>query len=164
MKRKSFRKIVLSNCLFSIAIGFYVWHLALGGHSFKTLLLEVRPTLKVVYTFMFLSVLLANAILFFVNWKKATLFVHKLSDVYCYVLEQRENEISVERPLMINIKSTEENRIIARNNHQHKETSEKSLGMGLENLEKQISFFSDEKLLVRKVAGSFMVTIPTFSK
>ena len=30
-------------------------------------------------------------------------------------------------------------------------------------LEKQIAFFSDEALLVKEVAGSYTVTIPTFS-
>jgi len=249
-----------------IFIGFYIWHRALGMNSITTLLENTLPTLKVVYTFMFLSVLVGNTLLFFVNWKKATiqqeelkrahlalqyqslkdqvrphflfnslsslatlintdtnkatLFVHKLSDVYRYVLEQRENElvtigeelkfledyvylqqirfgeslqieyslkvdqkrmviplslqmlvenaikhneISVERPLRIDIKSTGENSIIVRNNHQHKEVSEKSLGMGLENLKKQLAFFSDNTLSILKQDGSFMVTIPTFS-
>ncbi len=100
---------------------------------------EAAPSLKVAFTFMFLSLLVGNAVLFFKNWKnsaiqqeelkrahlalqyqslkdqvrphflfnslsslatlintdtsKATQFVHKLSDVYRYVLEQRETEL-----------------------------------------------------------------------
>lgn len=249
-----------------IFIGFYVMHRAMGGHDFTSLLSHTLPLLKVVYIFMFSSVILGNTILFFINWKKATLqqeelkrahlalqyqslkdqirphflfnslsslaalintdaekatlFVHKLSDVYRYVLEQRENElvsigdelkflkdyiylqqirfgenlqvqykievdqnrmviplslqmlvenaikhneISVERPLIIEIKSNKENRVIVRNNHQHKEVSEKSLGMGLENLKKQLAFFSDESLVVQNEADTFLVSIPTLS-
>ncbi len=267
IKRLIFQVVGLT--LFSsviIFIGFSIWQWILGWHSLRTLLENTLPTLKVVYTFMFLSVLLGNTLLFFVNWKKAvvqqeelkrahlalqyqslkdqirphflfnslsslaalintdaekaTLFVHKLSDVYRYVLEQRENElvnigdelkfledyiylqqirfgeslqvkynmevdqnrmviplslqmlvenaikhneISIERPLRIEIKSNRENRVIVSNNHQHKEVSEQSLGMGLENLKKQIAFFSDESLLVQNEAGIFRVSIPTFS-
>jgi two-component system LytT family sensor kinase len=249
-----------------IFIGFAIWHRAIGGHSLKGLLMEVRPTLKVVYTFMFLSVLLGNTIVFFVNWKKATiqqeelkrahlalqfqslkdqirphflfnslsslatlintdtdratLFVEKLSDVYRYVLEQKDNEllplkdelkfledyiflqkirfgdklhiknsldpnlkrlviplslqmlvenaikhneISEEKPLLIELSSTDKLQVIVKNKLQKKEVSEASLGMGLENLKKQIDFFSDESMEIQEEGGSFMVTIPTFS-
>jgi len=123
---------VLRNCIFSIAIGYPAWK----GMVWIVLAL---PSLKVAFIFMFLSLLVGNAILFFKNWKaaaiqqeeltrthlalqyqslkdqvrphflfnslsslatlintdteKATLFVHKLSDVYRYVLEQYENKL-----------------------------------------------------------------------
>jgi sensor histidine kinase YesM len=133
---------VLSLTLFSgliMFIGFYTWISLTEGLSFKSAIEEIIPPLKVTYIFMFLSLLIGSTILFFKNWReatiqqemlkrahlalqyqslkdqvrphflfnslsslvtlintdaeKATLFVHKLSDVYRYVLEQRENEL-----------------------------------------------------------------------
>lgn len=133
---------VLSLTLFSalvIFLGFAVWIKLSEGLKLESILEMVLPSLKVVYIFVFLSLLLGSAILFFKNWKeatiqqeelkrahlalqyqtlkdqvrphflfnslsslvtlintdpeKATLFVHRLSDVYRYVLEQRENEL-----------------------------------------------------------------------
>ena len=250
-----------------ILLGLEIWNLFNNNVSFSELFRASLPSLKVVYTFVFLSLLLGNAVLFFVNWKKAavqqeelkrahlalqyeslkdqvrphflfnslsslatlintdaekaTLFVHKLSDVYRYVLEKRDNElvtlkeevkfledylymqqirfgdrlkleieldldmnrmiiplslqmlvenaikhneISEEKPLVIKIYAEDRSRIVVRNKLQKKEVSDPSLGMGLENLKKQIAFFSDEALLVGEKDGSFMVTIPTFSK
>ena len=227
---------------------------------------EALPSLKVAFIFMFLSLLLGNAVLFFKNWKaaaiqqeelkrahlalqyqslkdqvrphflfnslsslatlintdteKATQFVHKLSDVYRYVLEQRENElvplkddlkfledyiflqkirfgdnlqvenkleldlnrmviplslqmlvenaikhneISAENPLVIGITSTGNGHVIVKNNLQRREVSEASLGTGLENLRKQITYFSNDPLLVLEEADVFIVRIPTVS-
>jgi len=76
----------------------------------------------------------------------------------------KHNEISQERPLLIEIHATGQNQVMVMNNLQRKEVSETSLGMGLENLKKQIAFFSDDPLLVREEGGSFIVTIPTFPK
>ncbi len=133
---------VLSLTLFSgliIFLGFTIWIKLSEGLDLKFIFALVLPSLKVVYIFVFLSLLVGNAILFFKNWKeatiqqeelkrahlalqyqtlkdqvrphflfnslsslvtlintdpeKATLFVHRLSDVYRYVLEQRENEL-----------------------------------------------------------------------
>jgi len=133
---------VLSLTLFTgliIFAGFSIWIAMDANMDFQTVLESALPALKVVYIFVFLTLLLGNAVLFFKNWKdatiqqeelkrahlalqyqtlkdqvrphflfnslsslvtlintdpeKATLFVHKLSDVYRYVLEQRENEL-----------------------------------------------------------------------
>jgi len=133
---------VLALTLFSgliMSVGFYIWIRLTEGLSFASAMEEIIPPLKVVYIFMFLSLLLGNTILFFRNWKEATIqqeelkrahlalqyqtlkdqvrphflfnslsslvtlintdaekathFVHRLSDVYRYVLEQRENEL-----------------------------------------------------------------------
>jgi sensor histidine kinase YesM len=133
---------VLALTLFSgliMSLGFFIWISLTEDLSFALALEDILPALKVTYIFMFLSLLLGNTILFFKNWKeatiqqeelkrahlalqyqslkdqvrphflfnslsslvtlintdteKATLFVHKLSDVYRYVLEQRENEL-----------------------------------------------------------------------
>ena len=133
---------VLSLTLFSgliIFLGFTIWIKLSEGLDLESIFAMVLSSLKVVYIFVFLSLLIGNAILFFKNWKEATIqqeelkrahlalqyqtlkdqvrphflfnslsslvtlintdtekatqFVHKLSDVYRYVLEQRENEL-----------------------------------------------------------------------
>ncbi len=133
---------VLSLTLFTgliILLGFTVWIKLSEGLSLQSIFEMVLPSLKVVYIFVFLTLLLGNAVLFFKNWREATIqqeelkrahlalqyqtlkdqvrphflfnslsslvtlintdpekatrFVHRLSDVYRYVLEQRENEL-----------------------------------------------------------------------
>jgi two-component system, LytTR family, sensor kinase len=247
-----------------IFIGFFLWTRLAGGLDFRMIMGEALPGLKVAFIFLFLSLLAGNTVLFFKNWKtatiqqeelkrahlalqyqslkdqvrphflfnslsslatlintdpaKATQFVHKLSDVYRYVLEQRENElvpvkddlkfmedyiflqkirfgdnlkvetkldldrnrmviplslqllvenaikhneISTEHPLVIAITSTGKGHVVVKNNLQRKKVSETSLGTGLENLRKQITYFSDDPLLVQEEAGAFIVRIPT---
>jgi len=247
-----------------IFIGFYLWTRLTKGLDFHVIMDEALPSLKVAFIFMFLSLLVGNAVLFFKNWKeaaiqqeelkrahlalqyqnlkdqvrphflfnslsslatlintdaeKATQFVHKLSDVYRYVLEQRENElvplkedlkfmedyvflqkirfgdnlqveikldldlsrmviplslqmlvenaikhneISSEHPLLIAISSTGEGHVIVKNNLQRREVSETSLGTGLENLRKQIIYFSNDRLLVLEENAAFVVRMPT---
>lgn len=250
-----------------IFVGFFLWTRMTEGLSFRTIMGEAIGGLTVALIFMFLSLLLGNAVLFFKNWKnsaiqqeelkrahlalqyqslkdqvkphflfnslsslatlintdtaKATQFVHKLSDVYRYVLEQREaelvplkddlkfmedyiflqkirfggnlqveknleldlnrmviplslqmlvenaikhNEISKDRPLVISITSTGKGHVIVKNNLQQKDISEPSLGTGLENLRKQISYFSKDPLLVLEEEDSFIVRMPTVKK
>jgi len=247
-----------------IFVGFFLWVKVSEEISFRLIIDEALPSLKVAFTFMFLSLLIGNAVLFFKNWKaatiqqeelkrahlalqyqslkdqvrphflfnslsslaslinidtdKATQFVHKLSDVYRYVLEQREielvplkddlkfmedyiflqkirfgenlqvktdldldgnrmviplslqmlvdnaikhNEISSDHPLVITINSTGNGQITVKNNLQRKKVSEPSLGTGLENLKKQIGYFSDDPLLVQEEADAFIVRMPT---
>lgn len=250
-----------------IFVGFYLWARMAQGISFSLIMDEAFPSLKVAFTFMFLSLLAGNAVLFFKNWKaaaiqqeelkrahlalqyqslkdqvkphflfnslsslatlintdteKATEFVHKLSDVYRYVLEQRENElvplkedlkfmedyvflqkirfgenlrirnnmeldlkrmviplslqmlvenaikhneISSDHPLLIELSSTGKGHIIVKNKLQRKEVSEPSLGTGLENLKKQITWFSDDTLLVLEESTAFIVRMPTIAR
>jgi hypothetical protein len=249
-----------------IFIGFSIWIKMTEGLGFLDVLGFVLPSLKAVYIFMFGSLVLGNAVLFFKNWKesaiqqeelkrahlalqyqslkdqirphflfnslsslatlintdteKATQFVHKLSDVYRYVLEQREielvplrdelkfledyiflqkirfgdnlqvenkldldlkrmviplslqmlvenaikhNEISSEHPLVIAMTSTGNGHVIVKNNLQRREVSEASLGTGLENLRKQITYFSNDPLLVQEESDAFIVRMPTVS-
>jgi LytS/YehU family sensor histidine kinase len=186
-------------------------HLALQYQSLKD---QVRPH------FLFNS-LSSLATLINTDTVKATEFVHKLADVYRYVLEQREselvplkddlkfmedyiflqkirfgdnlhiennleldlnrlviplslqmlvdnaikhNEISKDHPLAIEIKSTGNGHVIVKNNLQRKRISEPSLGTGLENLRRQLSYFSDDPLLVREEADAFIVRMPTIAK
>jgi sensor histidine kinase YesM len=75
----------------------------------------------------------------------------------------KHNEVSGEHPLHIEIVSTEQGHVSVQNNLRKKEVTEKSLGMGLENLRKQVAFFSNDSLLVREEAESFIVRIPTLS-
>ena len=183
-------------------------HLALQYQSLKD---QVRPH------FLFNS-LSSLATLINTDTSKATQFVHKLSDVYRYVLEQREtelvplkddlkfmedyvflqkirfgenlqieskldldlnrlviplslqmlvenaikhNEISKDHPLLITITSTGNGHVIIKNNLQRREVSEPSLGTGLENLRKQISYFSKDPLLVQEETEAFIVRMPT---
>jgi two-component system LytT family sensor kinase len=245
-------------------LGLSVWLMLSEDIGLRQIVPFIAPSLKVVYIFMFLSLVLGNTVLFFKNWReaaiqqeelkrahlalqfqslkdqvrphflfnslsslatlintdadKATQFVHKLSDVYRYVLEQRENElvplkqelkfledyiylqkirfgenlrvkhsldldqsrmvvplslqllvenaikhneVSGEHPLHIEILSTEQGHVIIKNNLRKKEVTEKSLGLGLENLLKQVAFFSDDALLVQEETESFIVRIPT---
>jgi two-component system LytT family sensor kinase len=247
-----------------ILLGLFLWVKLAEGFSYKMMLKEGLPSLKVAFIFMFLSLLVGNTVLFFKNWKaatiqqeelkrahlalqyqslkdqvrphflfnslsslaslintdpeKATQFVHKLSDVYRYVLEQRENElvplkddlkfmedyiflqkirfgdnlqvktdldldrnrmviplslqmlvdnaikhneISSDHPLVITITSAGNGQVIVKNNLQRKEVSEPSPGTGLENLKKQIGYFSDDPLLVQEEADAFIVRMPT---
>lgn len=260
---------VVAMTLFSgliIFMGFSIWIKLTEGLSFRSVMEYIIPSLKVVYIFLFLSLLLGNAMLFFKNWKeaaiqqeelkrahlalqyqslkdqvrphflfnslsslatlintdteRATQFVHKLSDVYRYVLEQRENElvplkdelkfledyiflqkirfgnnlqvennleldrnrlviplslqmlvenaikhneISTEHPLVIGITSTGNGHVIVKNNLQRRVVSESSPGTGLENLRKQITWFSDDPLLVQEEADAFIVRMPTIA-
>lgn len=185
-------------------------HLALQFQSLKD---QVRPH------FLFNS-LSSLATLINTDADKATLFVHKLSDVYRYVLEQGENElaplkeelkfledyiflqkirfgekldmevkldmdlnrmiiplslqmlvenaikhneISEEKPLLIQLSSTESKQLVVKNKLQKKEVSEASLGKGLENLKKQVSFFKEEGLDIQEEQGFFTVKLPSFS-
>jgi len=183
-------------------------HLALQYQSLKD---QVRPH------FLFNS-LSSLATLINTDTAKATLFVHKLSNVYRYVLEQRENElvplkedlkfmedyvflqkirfgdnlqvdiqldldlnrmviplslqllvenaikhneISAEHPLRIAISSTGKGHVIVKNKLHRREVSETSLGTGLENLKKQIAYFSKDPLLILEEPESFVVRMPT---
>lgn len=247
-----------------IFIGFSIWIWLSEDLNFRSVISFILPSLKVVYIFMFLSLILGNAVLFFKNWRdaaiqqeelkrahlalqyqtlkdqvrphflfnslsslvtlintdteKATHFVHKLSDVYRYVLEQRDselvplreevkfledyiylqkirygenlqvhiklelgqhrmmiplslqmlvenaikhNEVSREHPLVIDIYSSGEDQVVIKNSLQKKEVTEKSPGMGIENLQKRIAFFTDKPLLIQEEQQTFTVTIPT---
>lgn len=249
-----------------IFIGFAIWIWLSEDLNLRSIISFIMPSLKVVYIFIFLSLILGNAILFFKNWRdaaiereelkrahlaiqyqtlkeqvrphflfnslsslvtlintdpeKATQFVHKLSDVYRYVLEQRDselvplteevkfledyiylqrirygenlqvrirlepdqhrkmvplslqmlvenaikhNEVSNEHPLVIDIFSSGEEQVVIKNNLKKKEVTEISPGLGLENLQKRIAFFTDEPLLIQEEQHTFTVTIPMVS-
>ena len=150
--------------------------------------------------------------------KKATEFVHKLSDVYRYVLEQGENElvsireevkflkdyvflqkirfgenlqvsmdlepgnglmvlplslqmmvenaikhneISGDHPLQLWIFFATDHQVVIRNSLNKKETVESSTGLGMENLDKRISFFTESRVQIERTEDTYTVTIPT---
>lgn len=265
IKRLVYQVLVLFIFMSAVVfVALSAWIMMSEEIEFSSVVDDIVPSLKVAYIFLFLCLMLGNTVLFFKNWKEATIqqeelkrahlalqyqslkdqvrphflfnslsslatlintdadkatqFVHKLADVYRYVLEQRENEmvalreelkfledylylqkirfgdnlqakysldldqsrmiiplslqmlvenaikhneVSAEHPLIIDILSTEQGHVIIRNNVRKKEVTEKSLGMGLENLRKQVAFFSDDSLLIQEEAGAFVVRIPT---
>jgi len=185
-------------------------HLALQYQSLRD---QVRPH------FLFNSL---SSLVTLINTdpKKATQFVHKLSDVYRYLLEQRENElvpvneevkfledyvylqkirfgenlqvrikldldkkqmmiplalqmmvenaikhneVSAGHPLAIEVISSGQGDVIISNNLQKKTVTEKSPGMGIENLRKRIAFFTHKPLLIEEGSDAFTVTIPTIT-
>ena len=250
-----------------IFLALSTWLMLAEDIGFKEVSVLVAPSLKIVLIFMFLSLVLGNTVLFFKNWKaatiqqeelkrahlalqyqslkdqvrphflfnslsslatlintdaeKATIFVHKLSDVYRYVLEQRENElvplkddlkfledyiflqkirfgnnmqvenkmeldlnrlviplslqmlvenaikhneVSKDHPLVIEITSTGNGHVIVKNKLQRREVSGPTLGTGLENLRKQLAWFSDDPLLVQEETDAFIVRMPTLTR
>lgn len=185
-------------------------HLAL---QYQTLKNQIQPH----FLFNSLSSLVT---LINTDQEKATQFVHKLSDVYRYVLEQRDsemilvseefkfledylflqkirfgenlrvnvsleavagrmviplslqmlvenaikhNEISGEQPLSIDISSTVELSIEIKNSLNKKNVVDNSMGVGIENLEKRVAFFTDQPLIIEEKVSEFIVTMPTVS-
>ena len=122
-----------------IFIAMAVWFRISQELSFRNAIPVILPSLRVAYIFMILALIVGNSIIFFKNWREATIqqeelkrahlalqyqslrdqvrphflfnslsslvtlintdpdkatrFVHKLSDVYRYLLEQRETEL-----------------------------------------------------------------------
>ncbi|RLD98654.1 MAG: hypothetical protein DRJ13_10685, partial [Bacteroidetes bacterium] len=56
-----------------IFIAFFVWVNLVEGISFKAIMSDGIRSLKVAFTFMLLSLVLGNAVLFFKNWKKSAI-------------------------------------------------------------------------------------------
>lgn len=186
-------------------------HLALQYQSLRD---QVRPH----FLFNSLSSLVT---LINTDTEKATRFVHKLSDVYRYLLEQREielvalpeeirfledylylqkirfgeslqvsvelgqiedrmiiplslqmlvenaikhNEASASHPLSIQMDATDDMQVMISNTLQPKTLTEKSSGLGIENLRRRLAFYTTEPLLVEEGAEKFTVIIPTLPK
>ena len=67
---------VLSLILFSgliIFLGFAVWIKLSEGLNLKFIFEIILPSLKVVYIFVFTTLILGNTVLFFKNWREATI-------------------------------------------------------------------------------------------
>jgi len=73
----------------------------------------------------------------------------------------KHNEASAGHPLSIEIRATDEQRIVISNTLQPKELPEKSPGLGIENLKKRLSFYTSEPMSVSNGPEKFTVTLPT---
>ncbi len=73
----------------------------------------------------------------------------------------KHNIVSKNKPLKIDISlSSEGKHLVVRNNLQRKIQPVESTGMGLENIKKRISFFTDELLIVSNNQDTFEVRLP----
>ena len=74
IKRMIYQVVALT-IFFSLLIffGFFLWAKLAQGLSFSMIMDEALPSLKIAFTFMFLSLLTGNAILFFKNWKESAI-------------------------------------------------------------------------------------------
>ncbi|TSE10721.1 hypothetical protein FOF46_03825 [Aquimarina algiphila] len=76
----------------------------------------------------------------------------------------KHNYYSKEKPLEINIISTDNNHIIIQNNLHIRKQKEESTKLGLKNIEKRYSFYTNQKVMVTAENDYFKVTIPLLSK
>ncbi|NRB46505.1 MAG: histidine kinase [Saprospiraceae bacterium] len=73
----------------------------------------------------------------------------------------KHNIVSKNKPLKIDISlSSDGKHLVVRNNLQRKIQPVESTGMGLENIKKRISFFTDELLIVSNKQDTFEVRLP----
>lgn len=75
----------------------------------------------------------------------------------------KHNEVSIDYPLHILIK-TDEDYLIVSNNLQKRTQSEQSSKTGLKNIEARYEFFTAEKVLIRETEAKFEVSLPLISK
>ena len=71
----------------------------------------------------------------------------------------KHNIISAEKPLLVNISSKDEY-IVVKNNLQPKFSKEDSEQIGLENLRKRFSYYTNKAVIIEKNETSFIVKIP----
>jgi sensor histidine kinase YesM len=72
----------------------------------------------------------------------------------------KHNEISKRNPLIITIQTTENARLVVRNNIQEKITQEEGTGIGLTNLSKQFQLLLEEDIAISKENNEFKVEVP----
>jgi LytS/YehU family sensor histidine kinase len=71
----------------------------------------------------------------------------------------KHNAVSKETPLIINI-TTEKDKLIIKNNINHKYSAEKSTGTGIQNVMSRYELLTNVKVEVLKTETEFMVAIP----
>ncbi|MDH7446982.1 sensor histidine kinase [Aquimarina sp. 2201CG14-23] len=76
----------------------------------------------------------------------------------------KHNYYSKEKPLEISILSVDEKSIIVQNNLHIRKQKESSTKLGLKNIEKRYSFYSNQKVTIATENGYFKVTIPLLPK
>jgi sensor histidine kinase YesM len=72
----------------------------------------------------------------------------------------KHNEVSNEQPLTIGITSSDDQCVVVRNNIRKKFTSERSTGVGIENIRKRYEYFTNKAVYVNEDAGYFTVKLP----
>ncbi len=76
----------------------------------------------------------------------------------------KHNVISEDLPLTISIKDFEDNLIEVRNNYQPKRQLTVTHKIGLDNLKKRFSFFTDNQIFIEQKDKEFIVRIPTIDE
>ncbi|WP_298546681.1 histidine kinase [uncultured Aquimarina sp.] len=76
----------------------------------------------------------------------------------------KHNYYSKEKPLEINIISIQKNSLIVQNNLHVRKQKEESTKLGLKNIEKRYSFYTNQKVVIETENGYFKVTIPLLPK
>jgi len=71
----------------------------------------------------------------------------------------KHNAVSKESTLTVKI-SIENNMLVVRNNLNHKSFTEKSTGMGLQNIMNRYALLTEKKVTVEKTTNSFIVSLP----
>ncbi len=72
----------------------------------------------------------------------------------------KHNVVSQSHPLNIQVYSKDDQSIIVENNLQIKQNSDRSEKIGLDNLRKRLSFFTDRQIDIRETSDSFVVVLP----
>ena len=75
----------------------------------------------------------------------------------------KHNIVSRQRPLHIAIHINGDNTIVVSNNLQAKQTTEKSTGIGLQNIIKRYNLVSNREVLINQESNHFTVTLPLIS-
>lgn len=73
----------------------------------------------------------------------------------------KHNIISKDRPLHIEIYSTDEDYIVVKNDNQKKTTIDGSTGLGIENIKKRYEFFTSKPVKTIENQEYFMIELPT---
>ncbi len=76
----------------------------------------------------------------------------------------KHNYYSKEKPLEINIISTDENKIVVQNTLKERKLKEESTKLGLKNIEKRYSFYTNKPVIIEKSNDHFKVTLPLLPK
>ena len=76
----------------------------------------------------------------------------------------KHNYYSKEKPLEINIISTDENKIVVQNTLKERKLKEESTKLGLKNIEKRYAFYTNKPVIIEKSDNHFKVTLPLLPK
>ena len=76
----------------------------------------------------------------------------------------KHNYYSKEKPLEINIISTDENKIVVQNTLKERKLKEESTKLGLKNIEKRYAFYTNKPVMIEKSDNHFKVTLPLLPK